>query len=354
MKENKFIENLKSEICNNVQQISLDNALVQKEIIEKQLEIIRLLKEIEDLTIEDQNATNLETNINSKENLTTETHPPENRTEIIENKKTYIFERKLRGGIVPHPNIDGYVPEGIVRKLGLEHGDLLYATPKYSAGRQNHYIYELAEKGERIAAPGRIQYECCQVKMEAGRYVVEKSEKTGDYIRFNEGLYTVLINENDVEEYSLVEGDLIDIAYQLDHPESARVIWKHQTEIDHAEGYNVSKSIKKINKKKERDIDQTLQGKTILVIGNEPEKQRYKASIEERGGNFLWGDSKDDLTRVEAKVRKANLVVFLLKVSGHIGMEHIKRLCKEYNVPFEPTWSLGKSTVINLAEESPI
>ncbi|WP_217586130.1 DUF2325 domain-containing protein [Lentibacillus saliphilus] len=266
--------------------------------------------------------------------------------------RMFTFERKIRGGFVPE--IAGFVPEGIIRKLGLSHGDKVYAKaiegPESSS---NHFRYELAEKGDGKDLPERIQYNYCPVIKEAGRLVVEKSAETGAYIRFNDSIYPILLDENDVFNFKIEEGDLIDIAYKSPHIDQAKVLWVHKVEELHIPEVSVTnkKSLKN-NDKVDVDLDQTLDNKTVLVIGNEPMKSLYKDAIEKRGGLFLWGDTKDDLTRLKALVRQTDICVFLLSVSGHVGMEHIKQMCKDYDVAFQTTWSNGQSSVIRLAEGS--
>lgn len=276
-------------------------------------------------------------------------------TDLFDTPAVYTFERKIRGGMVNE--VEGYVPEGIVRRLGLEHGDKVHATPKETSDpNRNFFMYALAEKGPGGEAPGRTQHNYCPVKKEAGRYLVERSAVTGEAIRFNESLYTVILDDSDVLEHKIKVGDLIDIAYPNDKPNMAKVLWKHDVEAlkvpPTTNNNNASEKVEAENPKEEPG--QTLEGKAVLVIGNEPKKELYKEAIEERGGEFLWADAKLNLTRLRAMVRKADVVCFLLSVSGHIGMEHIKKMCKDYKVPFETSWSMGRSSVVRIAEDAAI
>ncbi|WP_100012792.1 DUF2325 domain-containing protein [Lentibacillus sediminis] len=347
MKELEMIEQLKQDILENIEQMDQDNMDTQTHLLEKQAAVISHLWEINRLKENESYGGQPETLEEDEESEPSQPSAPPER-------KSYQFERKLRGGIVPQ--IDGFVPEGVVRKLGLEHGDMVYAKAiNTNDPQRSHFEYEIAEKGDGEDAPYRIQLNFCPVKKEAGRLVVEKSEETGEFIRFNEGPYTIVLSEDDVFKQRINEGDLVDIAYFDGTPTHAKVIWTHkikEASLSIPETLNhTSKKSEKPEKKPVTIYDQTLKEKTILVIGNEPKKSLYQYSIEQRGGTFLWGDAKEDFTRVEAKVRKADIVVFLLGVSGHTGMEHIKQMCKNHNVIFETTWSNGQSSILRIAEE---
>ncbi|TCP29029.1 uncharacterized protein DUF2325 [Scopulibacillus darangshiensis] len=351
MLESKMIESLKNDMLEGINNISLDNMEVKRKLIEKQLAILA--------SIEDLYYFKRDNNIGNKADVVDfEEDPPlegTNKPNVNSNhngRSMYRFERKIRGGFIPE--IDGFVPEGIVRSLGLDHGDMVYAT-LIEANTRNlkRFKYEIAKKTDGSEQPDRIQYNYCPIKKEAGRLVVDKSEETGEYIRFDENLHTVVLDEDDVFDHKLEEGSLVDIAFPKGMPNLAKVLWTHH--IEEREEPNVKKASsahKKESKEEKEDVEQTLVGKTVLIIGNEPKKNLYKFAVNQRGGEMLWADAKDNLTRLEALVRKSDMVIFLLAVSGHVGMEHIKQMCKDYNVPFDTTWSKGFSTIVRLAEES--
>lgn len=309
MKELEMIEQLKQDILENIEHMDQNNMDNQTHLLVKQAAVISHLWEINRLKENKSSEDQPETLEEDEESESIESSQPSTPLE----RKSYEFERKLRGGIVPQ--IDGFVPEGVVRKLGLEHGDMVYAKAINTTDPQrSHFEYEIAEKGDGEDAPHRIQLNFCPVKKEAGRLVVEKSEETGEFIRFNEGLYTIVLSEDEVFKQRISEGDLVDIAYFDGTPTHAKVIWTHkikeEASLSIPETLNhASKKSDKLEKKPATIYDQTLKEKTILVIGNEPKKNLYKYSIEQRGGTFLWGDAKEDFTRVEAKVRKADIVV---------------------------------------------
>lgn len=355
----KIIKLIEEDILNIVRQINLENIDYCKEIIEKELELIQILKEIRELKFKyafianEEKEERVDEKVHDETVGTTSEQSPLTVNENAETKKMYRFERKVRGGYIPE--IGGFVPEGIVRRLELNHGDYIYATPVEK--NKKHFIYELAQKAEKSDSPHRVQHNFCIVKEVAGRLAVDYSIETGK-IRYEGQLHTILLDENEVIEYGVKEGSIIDIAYPTGKPDQAKILWVHKLydediiiepgEFDRQNREFVKKSSKKKDKK---DYKKTLKGKTVLVIGNEPMKAIYQHEIEKRGGTFLWGDAKDSLDILESLVKKSDLVIFLLKVSGHVGMEHIKSMCKKNNIPFETTWSNGKSTIIRIAEE---
>lgn len=72
-------------------------------------------------------------------------------------KQMYQVERKLKGAYVPE--IEGYIPETILRNKDIAHGDYVYAEPiaPNKAG-QKRFLYELAEKSQEEALADRIAY----------------------------------------------------------------------------------------------------------------------------------------------------------------------------------------------------
>ncbi|UFT99141.1 hypothetical protein KO561_18490 [Radiobacillus kanasensis] len=81
------------------------------------------------------------------------------------------------------------------------------------------------------------------------------------------------------------------------------------------------------------------------------QRKAYISLQSPKGMGSFFGDSKFSLERLEAMVRKSDICVFLLRVSGHVGVEHLKQMCKDYGVSFVTSWSNGKSSVLRIDEE---
>ncbi|MCA1064409.1 DUF2325 domain-containing protein (plasmid) [Rossellomorea sp. AcN35-11] len=278
----------------------------------------------------------------------------------------YKFERKRRGGFVP--SIEGYVPEGIVRSLGLEDGDYIYAQEiesNYSEGRR--FEYSFAEMGDRKPQEEREQISFGVVTKVAGGLAVESYWDGGEIksVRMNGVPYTIMLNEveiqninNSVKDPSLKVkvGAMIDIAFYKGHVQKHRIIWVHpmnSVSIPSIEKRALSYkryTSDDVTSKDGEMIEQTLEGRSILIVGDEPNKRFYKSAIEGRGGVFLWCSGNEPVARLESKVRKSDQVIFLLKVTSHYGQDEIKDLCKQYGVPFDTTWNTGKSVATREAE----
>lgn len=263
----------------------------------------------------------------------------------------YRFERKLKGGFLQE--ISAYVPEEFVRISKLEHNCYLYADPM--PGKQGKYRYELAKESEDTECPGRVQIDYCLVKKgDHGKLFVDESYVTGT-IRIDEAPYQFIIDETQsFNNEPIQEGNVIDIAYPVDHPSKMKVIWKHPMNevMQHTELNKTAPKKYKKTTKPAVEIERTLEGKTILVVGNEPDKANYRQAIEMRGGELLFADYKEDkLQRIEARVRNADAVICIQTNTGHIGKEKVMEYCKDYNVPFRNSCEGGVSSTVRYAEE---
>lgn len=267
---------------------------------------------------------------------------------------SYVFERKLKGGCLPKLN-HALLTEELVRNLDLKNGDLLYAEPKEGAyGSKPIYWYEVAERRERKMPVQRVGLGFCPVEAVGNFLVVRKSYETGELIRFSEVSMELMLQDNDIREYSLREGDLVDIAYWENAPERPRVVYKHPVpkEVDMVKTVSRKRKDRIEEESRVAEPDLTLEGKVILVVGNDAEPEKCREYFTRQGAEMLWADSKFSGNRLSGLIRKADAVVYLLRITGHGGMTLTKRLCKEYEVPFVPTWSLGASSLLAVAEEA--
>lgn len=263
---------------------------------------------------------------------------------------SYVFERKLRGGMLA--GLDAFVPEGIIRRLNLEHGDLVSATLMSDYGGRKKYNYEVVEAKGQGDAPDRKQMNYCLVEKEAGYLVVKRSSTTNESIRFNGVPYSLVLQDGDVQHFGVKEGDLIDVAYKESNPGDNRILWIHESELPVVETKKPLAQ-KSVNEQKDEteEPEQTLIGADVLVVGNEGSRKQYQTQVEKRGGNFIWLDPEIQPERFAPLVRKSSFVIFLTGKNGHTPMKQLKQLCKNYNKPFEATFNDGVSSVIRTAEE---
>lgn len=360
-----ILENAKKDLLDIIQEIDLNDIDKSEEEISHYFSFLRSLRNVRNCPVEKSEPQIIGDIENNGEGVKINTHVGqiESSEEDVKlnapplKKPMYIFERFLRGGMVQ--DINGFVPEMVVRSLGLEDGDYVYAEEiKTDNSSSKRYEYTFAMEGDRPAKEqDRIQINYGLVTRVAGRLAVEEYFDGSDKrpIKINEAPYTFILNEKDADYFNIKEGDTIDLAFKNGSPDSHRIIWLHKSEIDfmptiESKTLSFKGDVPKDATLQERDFEQTLKGKTILVVGNEPKKTLYKTAIENHGGDFIFINPKDKVESYEPKVRKADQVIFLLKVSGHRGMEHIKKLCKEYGIPFDTTWSNGISTVKRMAQ----
>lgn len=257
--------------------------------------------------------------------------------------KPNIFrvDRKLRGGYIPELN--QFIPEGIIRNLNLDNGDLVRVeSVPYSMDRYNFYF---EKKGEGIPAPGRVQINYCLVEKDGDLLVVNQSFENGKQnIRIGELPFTFIVKDEDRRFFELQENDLIDIAYYDGKPETMKVIWQHQLDDS-----NNSPAKSGIYKSKIKGIEslvlKTLQDKKILVVGCEPRKAIFQKTIEDRGGTFLWSEVAD-----EALIRKADIIIILIRFIRHQTSIDTVRIAKEHQKAFTTMDTLGVQSLIDAAE----
>lgn len=388
--DNILVEQIKKELVQTIECLTLEHLDEQKKVIKKYFDVLESIKGLEkkkkslqnvladntrqlkeDIHIENTEDNNVEagtTDFKEKESDSIKSEEKEieddkrhNSLDIAKNKM-YLFERKIRGGFVPE--IDGYVPEKVIRELGLKHHDYIYAIEDgYANGDMKKYQYSLAKRTEKSVDDNRVQVNLCPIEKDGNMLVVRKSLEDGRDIKFGEVPYSFLLNMDEVIDLKLKEEMIVDIAYPADKPDRVKVIWVYDIRDSEPEAKLVFQNKRTINRKEEKNnikedeivIDEeALKGKSILIIGNEPKKAIYKSSIEQRGGAFFWADARSHITILEPLVRKADMVIFLLKVSKHVGMKQIKALCKERDIPFLTTFSTGKSTIVKMAEETEV
>ncbi|MGI2295529.1 hypothetical protein [Paenibacillus sp. GXUN7292] len=137
------------------------------------------------------------------------------------NDRVYQFERRLEGGCVV--GIEGftYINEKVVRRLGLEHGDLVRPIKRIvlREGIGYRYEFELVKKNP-TPSPDRIQVDACMVG--EGLKLLNRDREQ----LFFAGV-GLRITERCIMRFKLVIGDLVDVAFPSTNPYKLKVIWKH-------------------------------------------------------------------------------------------------------------------------------
>lgn len=360
------LENAKKDMIEILDEVNLNNIEKSEEELSHYFSFLKNLTKLRHTTVasDKEEDENIDTNDIKQE---IEMNDVVGEKDIDDSaSQMYKFERKPRGGFVPE--IEGYVPEGIVRSLGLEDGDYIYAKKiesGYSEGKR--FIYSFAEMGDRKPQEERMQISFGIVTKVAGGLAVESYWQGGEKkdVRIDGVPFTIMLNEHEIQNINnnvkdpslnVKEGALIDVAFYRGSVEKHKIIWVHSVDSDEVPTIEKRALMHKlfaaddVTDKEDKLIEQTLEGRKILIVGDEPNKRYYKSAIEGKGGVFLWCSGNENVTRLESKVRKSDQVIFLLKVTSHYGMDEIKELCKQYGVPFDTTWSKGKSVATREAE----
>lgn len=259
--------------------------------------------------------------------------------------QTFTFHRQLTGGSCINEFDDIYAPEGVVRNLNLEHGDKVLVL-KNKLGYNRHYYEKLDDlPQDKTIKPNEISaYDFAIVTSVPdieGRFIVKKHY--GD-----EGLTSIpsrVIHGNDVQKFELKDGDLVHIAFYEDS-QFARVRWKYSQDEPIPTPKPQKSSVYKNNTSSNDDVEQSLEGLTIGIVGYGNLDTSYEEEITKRGGLMLSTSSVDS-DIIENKVRQSDIVVMPTHYMGHGQMDITKTLCKEYNKPLVIINKGGRSHFIN-------
>lgn len=382
----QIFEQMRDEMSQKWQAVSVSSYQYSKKLLLEQLKVMDALVKLHEVEIEGENETeeaflskwkNFEEGYEKNPNQDAQMEPVVNtefkKLEITvkpivqekekekekEQEKVYSFQRNLQGGILPA--IKGFVPEGIVRKLDIEHGDLVKATLLPSTeGRPPRYLYELVEKLGKSATRNRVQFNYCPVENQGGRLLVSRSGETGSLLKVDGELFHHLFSDYEVEEFELKEGDLVDIAVFTDNLVGSRLIWRHKdieliSENTDTLGSSSLKGKKRKEKKgteesDEEEVELTLQNLSILVIGEIHNKSHYEYEIEKVGGVLNMADGKQKSEIIRNQVAKSDYAVCLVGRCSHVGMSVAKEEAKALGIPFLPCWSNSAKNVVKTIE----
>ncbi|WP_257351352.1 DUF2325 domain-containing protein [Pseudalkalibacillus decolorationis] len=269
---------------------------------------------------------------------------------------TFVFERKLKGGQLQ--DIDAYVPEKVIRQLGLNQGDYVRATLKKTGevnSKRKHYFFELVKKGEGKDQDRKV-IPYCVVEKDGGLWVCNQT-MSGENIKLGELPFTIRIKESEIMEFHLEEGDIVDIAYFADNPSYCRVVWKHHIKPDRYSTPLPSSVYKEKYQSNRKVIENIhLKDKVVTLIGCIDRQAAYRERLTTLGATFQAMDGTEDEQRIAALIKKSNMVIIIIPAVSHNGSATAKKYCKEYNIPFKMCETIGTSTVIhyanNLAKES--
>lgn len=343
MDKQNILSELKKGMEAAICEIELQEQSIVKteEVLQRYLHVIKDILRLPDVTIVQ--TTNRETESAEPETNPLHVHSLA-RTESFEKRKSYVFQRKLKGGELQGTTY--FVPERIVRALELEHGDFVYVTE--NADGQYKHRFEVAE---RRYMPANEERGCCSyaiVEYDETRqqFFVEKDMQQ-NRISVNGAPHRFWIPPKDAS--SIVIGDIIDLAYYKSSPNIFRVVWTYPSSFTN--DFSKPARAKRKQEKNQKEYAQTLEGKTILMVGFEPGRAAIEEEITVRGGNFQWAHGKKEReVTLRKMIRNADAVMLMLEHMGHggatSGSKGVVRIAKELGVPFGTTHTLGRSSFV--------
>ncbi|MDF2558399.1 MAG: hypothetical protein K0R71_2227 [Bacillales bacterium] len=279
------------------------------------------------------------------------------QTEVLDENQPLRFERVLKGGVIPE--INAYVPEKIIMKLDLQHGDLVTAKLiERFEDRPDKYEYSIVERTGNISEYEDIHSIECGIVGYEPQYGTLGIRNTvfSNQIECDGEVHILKIWDRDIQEFDLREGDIVNAAFYKKRPEEMRI--RHKYSI--SEYIAITESAKQLNSRKKdetssyayfkADIEPIFEGKRICIIGFEPGHSTYKNEIQKRKGEFIGvgGDAPD--RTLKSNLLKSDVVIFMQSHMGHAVYYEAKDICKQYKIPFTSVVTFGLNAVLNAVE----
>lgn len=352
-----ILANIKEELKCRIEGLTFENVQNEKAEIDKHFNLLLAASEVTFLT------TSPDT---SKEETKTETILPIEREETILSGskvgKVYEFKRHIRGGVIL--DLDGgyFVPERMVRDMGVNHGDKVKITHEIPDEEKMKYRFEVVEKVNKIV-PNRTELKYCRVENDP--YIGFYIEKSQDGpIRLDEALFRFIIREDDVTKFNLAEGDIVDAAYSnIDPTKTFRLLYKYKLEEEEVASTVESRKLasadrfqkKAVTDQTEKDFpfDEALfKGKRVLIIGAGHRKHDFKDIFERIGAEFVALTGDESRTTIESSIQWADVVGINYGENSHYASTTTVDLCKKHGVPFKSTGTIGLQSMVLCVEEA--
>lgn len=275
-----------------------------------------------------------------------ENAPSEEETKP-KSKNRYELKRQLKGGYLEE--IDLYVPEHIIRKLGLEDGDFISAVHLGN----DKYHFELVEKVAEQRPTNRVQLNYCILSKRDSMLVAsEYLDKDGEIklIKYNDVPHTFLINNEARIKEDLEVGSIVDIAYYSNNIDVFKVIWKHNTEGSPHVPPLPSSNYKIKNPKSDTKETNELKGKKVLLLGGEGRTAEFEKAIVSIGGELIHAYGNEDTKRLESMIKSCDMLITMKLNINHPAAEKAKEFAKKYKKPFRLMESRGISSLVQTAK----
>ncbi|QST02710.1 hypothetical protein IMZ31_19365 (plasmid) [Pontibacillus sp. ALD_SL1] len=300
-----------------------------------------------------------------------ETEQEETPVEPIEEEKEnvsgeigtrYRFDRKLNGGILE--DLDGgyMIPERMVRHMDVQHGDTVEIVDRYPYKDQISYKFKIAERGNEFHQ-GRVQYNQCPVKEEAGRLVIDESKQTG-LLRMNEVFHTFVLREHDVSRLQLQKGDIVDVAYYDNAPDQTiRVIYKYDIDTEEMEPTIENRRLEADKKKETKEktpifekyptINFSLfKNKNVLIVGAASRRTDFCELFKETEASVQVASGDEPKQTLRSWISQADVVLLANLESSHDASKYTVSRCKKEGIPFYETFNGGLQSILISTENA--
>lgn len=272
----------------------------------------------------------------------------------IESPAAYPLRRLLSGGTLNNGSI--YIPEKAIRKLNAHHGDLIRAELYKDTPDRKYYNFDLMEEKHEPDAADRNQLSYGIVRyddMESGFYIEEDIYHNPIYVEGSP--VRMSIQQRDIENFELKEGDIVDIAWHDRKSHEPKVIWKYadtDTAIPEKKHPLKKSTYKKTMEHESIEIEQNLSGKSICLVGCEPYHADLKKVVEERGGDIKCLSGDEPRTTIETSIRKSDACIVSLQHISHDASKCANAAAKEADVPFESFNGYGRGQFLTAVYKS--
>ena len=324
------MEQIKQEMIETIKSMSVDNVDEVQERLNNLFSFIEISKKIWGEVPE----------INILDKEIAEAEPIEVPIEKNNEEESKILplQRRMKGGLLgEEPNVI-FVPEMVIRTQGFVHGDLIEAK-EVSPG-----TYEYIKRGDSETAheTDRVELDYCILSKTDNLLVARELIIDGERkpIKLDGEIpHQFLIREEDIQNFNLEEDSLVTMAYIKTNPNYHRVTWvyhNYDESIKHATPKPPSYyKEKQSNKESWTPVERfLLRDKNIVIVGADFRVSDFTPLAEEAHFNLISLTGKEDKSRFESTIRKADVVISAGSHSSHRGSDLSKEFAKKYLIPF--------------------
>ena len=324
-----------------------DNVDDTTEYLTKGLELLRLTARLPEAIFDQPSTPEFEFEVmlpQDIELISTSSVTPD--SERASDAHTGVLVRQLLGGVVKTQVGDIYISEGLLRRLGFDHGDVIRATPTERLTYYGHkaYYFELVSDAGRQENLERIELTCL---VGEGNTISHSLDERYDTY-FQEA---VVLTDDDVTKNELIPGDCVNIVFWSHNPGYVRVAWKHKIEKIPQDVHRCPK-VSEGSRPQESKYDYPeLANRQVVILAGVKRSNYVKAFADVNASvELITGD--ESYNTLCSVIRKAHVVVMISTRMSHHAQWDVKKICKDIGVPFKMTPNGGLLGAIMCAAEA--